>query len=84
MPPNLFAGLVGALRGGRVLAAASPQEGRAAALARCRELRAMPPRDLADAFLRALALGREVNGRLTRLVAVPETARRLDHRPRLV
>ena len=70
LPPSLFAGLTAALQDAPTPLAADPEDGREAALARCRE-------ELAGdeaGFHAALAAARAVNTRLGQLVAIPKVA----------
>lgn len=70
LPPGLFAGLRGALADGSDVVAASPQAGRAAALAACAAFRDEGLPGSAAAYNRAMAAARRANRRLAGLRVV--------------
>ncbi|TAJ73846.1 MAG: hypothetical protein EPO51_03145 [Phenylobacterium sp.] len=74
LPPDTFASLGAAMRGGPVPVAASAEQGREAALARCRAWRAEGRFDCAASFNRAMAAAHDINRRLAGTAAIARTA----------
>jgi len=73
-PAGVFDSLATAMQGAPVPVAATPDQGRAAALARCRTWRAEGRAGCATTFNRAVLAAREVNNRLAGMLAVPRAA----------
>jgi hypothetical protein len=71
MPPRAFATFGLVLAEGALRPAASPEQGRVAALAFCQAYRVEGRAGCADSYNRAMATAREVNRALARLVAMP-------------
>lgn len=74
LSPATFASLAAAMHDGPLPVAPDPEQGRAAALARCRTWRAEGRFDCAATFNRAIAAARQLNRRLAGVVAVARPA----------